>query len=104
MTRAAGRRPLRYRGFGPKSSRASLIVALVLATFAIYTAFVVVRSITAAPPPHGHNRFWVPALVLLTLLALWAVYGARRSWRAWRDSRSASPEASGSPEGSRRDR
>lgn len=78
------RRPLRYRGFKRKSPRVSLAVAIVSSAFAIYTAFVVVRGITAAAPKHGHNRYFVPALVVLALLALWAAYVARRSWRSWR--------------------
>jgi hypothetical protein len=54
----------------PKTPRASIALALAFAAFAVYTAFVVVRSITAAPPLHGHNRYWVPALAVLGLLAL----------------------------------
>jgi hypothetical protein len=75
------------RRFGPKSPRASIAVALILAVFAVYSAFVAIRSVTAAPPPHGHDRFWVPALVLLALLALCATYGAVRSWQTWRHRR-----------------
>jgi hypothetical protein len=84
MTGPVRRRPLRYRGFERKTPRVSLAVAIALSAFAIYTAFAVVRGITAAAPKHGPNRFFVPALVVLTLLALWAAYGARRSWRSWR--------------------
>jgi hypothetical protein len=85
----------------PKPPRACLTVALVLAAFAVYTAFVVLQSVTAAPPPHGHNRFWAPALVLLALLALSAAYGAVRLWRPTCSGRSNPAEQR--PEGESRD-
>ena len=56
-------------GSGRNRRASPFAVAAALSAFAIYTAFAVVRGITVASLKHGHNRFFVPALVVLALLA-----------------------------------
>jgi hypothetical protein len=60
-----------------------LPLAGILGAIAAYSVFAVVRSLAEAPPPHGHNKWWVPAMALILVVALAAAIGAVRAWQLW---------------------
>jgi hypothetical protein len=66
----------------------SMAGAVLLAAFAAWTVFVVVRAVTITPPKHGHSWAFVPSIVLLVLLAGAAAHCSCRLWRTRRASTS----------------
>jgi hypothetical protein len=80
MSGTQGRWWTLFRLDKPPGTKVSLVLAFVLAAFAIYSVIVVGIAI-ASNPPHGHRVVFWPSVAVILFLAGWAVHGAKRLWR-----------------------